>query len=43
MTYLVYTILKAFGFVCAQFLYSRNPDLGTFQMLLMRSVFALAF
>ena len=34
-------MLKSVSFVCTSFLYLRNPDLTAFQMLLMRSVFAL--
>jgi len=39
--YIVYTFIKSLCFLSASFLYRRNPDLGAFQMLLMRSVFAL--
>jgi drug/metabolite transporter (DMT)-like permease len=39
--YIIYTFLKSLCFLCASFLYRRNPDLGSFQMLVMRSMFAL--
>lgn len=41
LVYVIYTFLKSICFVCASFLYRRNPDLGSFQMLIMRSAFAL--
>ena len=39
--YILYTVLYSACFLCAKYLYDRNPDLNTFQMLLMRSFFAL--
>ena len=39
--YVIYTLLKSICFVCASYLYRRNPDLNPFQMLVMRSIFAL--
>ena len=39
--YVIYTLLKSISFVCASYLYRRNPDLNPFQMLVMRSIFVL--
>lgn len=39
--YLIYTVLYSLCFLCATYLYARNPNLNPFQMLLMRSLFAL--
>lgn len=41
--YIIYTILYSCCFLCAKYLYERNPDLSPFQMLILRSGFALAF
>lgn len=41
--YIVYTILYSLCFLCAKYLYDRNPDLNPFQMLMLRSGFALLF
>ena len=41
--YILYTLLYSLCFLCASYLYRRNPDLTPFQMLVMRSAFALAF
>ena len=39
--FILYTILYSFGFLCATYLYNRNTDLIPFQMLTMRSAFAI--
>ena len=39
--YIAYTVLYSCCFLCAKYLYIRNPELNPFQMLLMRSCFAL--
>lgn len=41
--YILYTVLYSLSFLCASYLYRRNPDLNPFQMLFMRSLFALTF
>ena len=41
--YIIYTILYSCCFLCAKYLYDRNPDLSPFQMLTLRSGFALIF
>lgn len=41
--YILYTILYSLCFLSASYLYRRNENLNPFQMLLMRSAFALAF
>ena len=41
LIYIFYTSLSALGQVVAKMLYNRNPDLNPFNMLLMRSSFAL--
>ena len=40
--YILYTAMYSVCFLCAAALYNRNPDLTSFQMLTMRSVFALS-
>ena len=37
----MYTVLYSCGFLCATYLYKRNDELVPFQMLLMRSAFAI--
>ena len=39
--FILYTVLYSLCFLCAKFLYDRNPDLTPFQMLTMRSAFAI--
>ena len=41
--FILYTVLYSLCFLCASYMYRRNPDLTPFQMLFMRSVFALVF
>ena len=41
LLYILYTVLYSCGFLCATYLYDRNVDLVPFQMLIMRSVFAI--
>lgn len=41
--YILYTVLYSLCFLGADYLYLRNPDLNPFQMLMMRSAFALTF
>ena len=41
--YILYTVLYSLCFLSASYLYRRNADLNPFQMLLMRSCFALTF
>ena len=40
--FIAYTVLKSACFVVAKMLYNRNATLDPFQMLLMRSIFALS-
>ena len=42
LLYILYTVLYSCGFLCATYLYNRNDDLIPFQMLTMRSAFAIA-
>ena len=39
--FILYTIFYSLAFLCAAYLYDRNPDLVPFQMLTMRATFAL--
>ena len=41
LLYILYTVLYSCGFLCATYLYNRNEDLVPFQMLTMRSAFAI--
>lgn len=41
--YILYTVLYSLCFLSASYLYRRNENLNPFQMLLMRSCFALSF
>ena len=43
MFFILYTILFSLNMLCASYLYRRNEGLGDFQLLLMRSVFAITF
>ena len=38
-----YCLLWAFNFLCARLLYDRNPAMSPYQMIIMRSIFALLF
>ena len=40
--YILYTVMYSTCFLCAVALYNRNPDLTSFQLLIMRSAFALS-
>ena len=41
MYFIAYTVLYSLCFLCAKYLYDRNHDLNPFQMLVMRSSFAI--
>ena len=43
MAFIVYCVLWAFNFLTARLLYDRNPEMNPYQMIAMRSLFALIF
>ena len=43
MAFITYCVLWAFNFLTARLLYDRNPDMNPYQMIAMRSIFAIAF
>lgn len=43
MAFIVYCVLWAFNFLTARLLYDRNPEMSPYQMIAMRSLFAIIF
>ena len=43
MAFICYCVLWAFNFLTARLLYDRNPELNPYQMIAMRSIFAIIF